>query len=174
MHTGTLDVTTASMLTMEAANGTITSETVNLYQDPPSPVNSGQDSNEYFYIVIVMSFYGIFLMGIMLVYMRSKRREKDSNLMLLYKDEEKQWMESRKTTIPLHAPRALQASTMLSVLQESVGPALSCTACKLEESSLSSESSSSDVHFTIQEEVTEGNLNEGAEDEKHEDVKQTS
>uniref|UniRef100_A0A669PNV1 Potassium voltage-gated channel subfamily E regulatory subunit 4 n=1 Tax=Phasianus colchicus TaxID=9054 RepID=A0A669PNV1_PHACC len=37
------------------------------------------NSNEYFYILIVMSFYGIFLIGIMLGYMKSKRKEKTSN-----------------------------------------------------------------------------------------------
>ncbi|XP_075425781.1 potassium voltage-gated channel subfamily E member 4 [Ascaphus truei] len=162
------------MLRMEAANGTITSQVVVSNQDPPSPVSSGQDGNEYFYILIVMSFYGVFLMGIMLVYMRSKRREKESNLMLLYQDEEKQWRESRKTTSALSVSRYTEASTMLSVLQESIVPALSCTACNMEGSSVSSESSTSDVHLTIQEEATEGLLQEGPDDEKCEDMMQTS
>uniref|UniRef100_A0A663E5K6 Potassium voltage-gated channel subfamily E regulatory subunit 4 n=1 Tax=Aquila chrysaetos chrysaetos TaxID=223781 RepID=A0A663E5K6_AQUCH len=35
------------------------------------------NGNEYFYILIVMSFYGIFLIGIMLGYMKSKRQEKN-------------------------------------------------------------------------------------------------
>uniref|UniRef100_A0A8C5NZN0 Potassium voltage-gated channel, Isk-related subfamily, gene 4 n=1 Tax=Jaculus jaculus TaxID=51337 RepID=A0A8C5NZN0_JACJA len=37
------------------------------------PGNSSGHGNEYFYILVVMSFYGIFLIGIMLGYMKSKR-----------------------------------------------------------------------------------------------------
>ncbi|KAM4770781.1 potassium voltage-gated channel subfamily E member 4 [Rhinophrynus dorsalis] len=162
------------MLRMEVVNGTMTNEAVNSYVDLQSQVSSGKDSNEYLYILIVMTFYGVFLMGIMLVYMRSKRREKESNLMLLYKDEESQWMEIRKTTYASSVPRSLQTSTMLSVLQENMVPALSCAACKMEGSSLSSESSSSDVPLTIQEEVTEGLLQDGADDDKNEDKSQIS
>ncbi|XP_053564964.1 potassium voltage-gated channel subfamily E member 4 [Bombina bombina] len=160
------------MLTMEAENGTSTSPTVNFYQDSPSPVNSMQKSNEYFYILIVFSFYGVFLMGMMLVYIRAKRREKEPKLLLLYKDEEKQWMEYRKTASASSISRILQPPNVLNVLQESVGPAFSCTACNLEGSSMSSESSSSDVHLTIQEEATEGILNERTE-EKNEGLGQT-
>uniref|UniRef100_A0A667HZ29 Potassium voltage-gated channel subfamily E regulatory subunit 4 n=1 Tax=Lynx canadensis TaxID=61383 RepID=A0A667HZ29_LYNCA len=42
------------------------------------PGSRSSNGNEYFYILVVMSFYGIFLIGIMLGYMKSKRREKKS------------------------------------------------------------------------------------------------
>ncbi|XP_053315048.1 potassium voltage-gated channel subfamily E member 4 [Spea bombifrons] len=161
------------MLRMEVANETMAIQ-ADISNHGQTPLAKNGDSHEYLYILIVMSFYGIFLLGIMLVYMRSKRREKESNLMLLYKDEEKQWMENRKTTFVLSVPRSLQNTNILSVLQESVGPALSCTACNLEGSSLSSESSSSEVHFTIQEEATENLLQEGPEHEGNEDKAQIS
>ncbi|KAM8952367.1 potassium voltage-gated channel subfamily E member 4 [Pelodytes ibericus] len=161
------------MLRMEVSNETMTSQDDNSHQDP-TPLVSNGGNNEYLYILIVMSFYGIFLMGIMLVYMRSKRREKESNLLLLYQDEEKQWMENRKTTSNLSAPKSFPNSTILSVLQESVAPALSCSSCNIEGSSLSSESSCSDVHFTIQEEATENLLQEGPELEDKEEKSQIS
>uniref|UniRef100_A0A670XYJ7 Potassium voltage-gated channel subfamily E regulatory subunit 4 n=1 Tax=Pseudonaja textilis TaxID=8673 RepID=A0A670XYJ7_PSETE len=73
----------------------------NTTQSLPAVENSGSvaslseknegSGNEYFYILIVMTFYGIFLMGIMLGYMNSKRKEKKSNLLLLYKDEQRKW-----------------------------------------------------------------------------------
>uniref|UniRef100_A0A8C4U9R2 Uncharacterized protein n=1 Tax=Falco tinnunculus TaxID=100819 RepID=A0A8C4U9R2_FALTI len=45
--------------------------------DAESRNTEKSNSNEYFYILIVMSFYGIFLIGIMLGYMKSKRKEKN-------------------------------------------------------------------------------------------------
>uniref|UniRef100_A0A8C5JMG1 KCNE4 protein n=1 Tax=Junco hyemalis TaxID=40217 RepID=A0A8C5JMG1_JUNHY len=57
------------MLKMDHANVT------QAMLDAESPSTEKNNSNEYFYILIVMSFYGIFLIGIMLGYMKSKRKE---------------------------------------------------------------------------------------------------
>lgn len=127
------------------------------------PSNSRSNGNEYFYILVVMSFYGIFLIGIMLGYMKSKRREKKSNLLLLYKDEERLWGEAMKPLPMMSGLRSAQVPMMLSVLQESVAPALSCTLCSMEGDSVSSESSSPDVHLTIQEEGADDELEETSE-----------
>ncbi|OCT56214.1 hypothetical protein XELAEV_18000481mg [Xenopus laevis] len=126
------------MLRMEAINGTMASPAVSLSVDHPRKMSSGNDSHEYFYILIVMSFYGIFLMGIILVHMKTKRSDKEYNLLLLCSDEERQ--------------------CMFSAIQENMGPAFSFAAYSMEASSLSSESSTSDVHLTIQEESPEGLL----------------
>uniref|UniRef100_A0A8C4YCK5 Potassium voltage-gated channel subfamily E member 4 n=1 Tax=Gopherus evgoodei TaxID=1825980 RepID=A0A8C4YCK5_9SAUR len=63
------------MLKMDHTNMTQTMLTA----EPQTPEKNNSSGNEYFYILIVMSFYGIFLMGIMLGYMKSKRKEKKSN-----------------------------------------------------------------------------------------------
>ncbi|XP_054839844.1 potassium voltage-gated channel subfamily E member 4 [Eublepharis macularius] len=118
---------------------------------------SGGNGNEYFYILIVMSFYGIFLMGIMLGYMKSKRKEKKSNLLLLYKDEERAWGQASKPISTISELKSIQIPMMLSMLQESMVPAFSCTLCSMEGSSVS-ESSLPDVHLTIQEEAPDAEL----------------
>ena len=82
------------MLKMEPLNSTHASTVA-----PSGPLEShvpgsgSGNGNEYFYVLVVMSFYGIFLIGIMLGYVKSKRREKKSSLLLLYKDEERLWGE---------------------------------------------------------------------------------
>uniref|UniRef100_A0ACB8FAX2 Potassium voltage-gated channel sub E member 4 n=1 Tax=Sphaerodactylus townsendi TaxID=933632 RepID=A0ACB8FAX2_9SAUR len=123
---------------------------------------SGGNGNEYFYILIVMSFYGIFLMGIMLGYMKSKRKEEKSNLLLLYRDEEREWGQAVKPHSAISELKSIQIPMMLNMLHESMGPALSCTLCSMEGSSVS-ESSLPDVHLTIQEEAADGELEETAE-----------
>ncbi|XP_006263900.1 potassium voltage-gated channel subfamily E member 4 [Alligator mississippiensis] len=128
-----------------------------------SPEKSSSNGNEYFYILIVMSFYGIFLMGIMLGYMKSKRKEKKSNLFLLYKDEEREWGAAMKPLPTISGLRSMQIPTMLNMLHESMVPSLSCAICSMEGSSVSSESSSPDIHFTIQEEVPDAELGEVTE-----------
>ncbi|NXE09252.1 KCNE4 protein, partial [Lophotis ruficrista] len=121
------------------------------------------NSNEYFYVLIVMSFYGIFLIGIMLGYMKSKSKEKKSNLLLLYKDEEREWEKKVKPLPTISGLKSVQIKKMLNMLQESMVPSLSCAICSMEGSSVSSESSSPDVHFTIQEEVLDAELGEVSE-----------
>uniref|UniRef100_A0A8C8RGB6 Potassium voltage-gated channel subfamily E regulatory subunit 4 n=1 Tax=Pelusios castaneus TaxID=367368 RepID=A0A8C8RGB6_9SAUR len=121
------------------------------------------NGNEYFYILIVMSFYGIFLVGIMLGYMKSKRKEKKSSLLLLYKDEERHWGEAVNPLSAMSGLRSVQIPMMLNVLQESMVPSLSCAACSMEGSSVSSECSSPDIHFTIQEEVLDAEMGVASE-----------
>ncbi|NXM84143.1 KCNE4 protein, partial [Oenanthe oenanthe] len=142
------------MLKMDHANVT------QAMLDAESPSTEKNNSNEYFYILIVMSFYGIFLIGIMLGYMKSKRKEKSSNLLLLYRDEEGDWGDAAKPLPSAAGLRPGQLPAMLSMLQDSMVPSLSCAICSMEGSSVSSESSSPDVHFTIQEEVLDSELGE--------------
>ncbi|EHB05467.1 Potassium voltage-gated channel subfamily E member 4 [Heterocephalus glaber] len=127
------------------------------------PSSGSGSGNEYFYVLVVMSFYGIFLIGIMLGYMKSKRREKKSSLLLLYKDEDRLWGEAMKPLPVVSSLRSVQVPMMLNMLQDSVGPALSCTLCSMEGDSVSSESSSPDVHLTIQEEGADDELEETSE-----------
>ncbi|XP_060098175.1 potassium voltage-gated channel subfamily E member 4 [Heteronotia binoei] len=116
---------------------------------------SSGNGNEYFYILIVMSFYGVFLLGITLGYMKSKRKEKKSNLLLLYKDEEREWGQAIKPLSTISDLKSLQIPMMLNMLQES----MACTLCSMEGSSVS-ESSLPDVHLTIQEEAADADLGE--------------
>ncbi|XP_075385133.1 potassium voltage-gated channel subfamily E member 4 [Tenrec ecaudatus] len=152
------------MLKMEPPNSThasaITSSGPGDFHVPNSGSGNG---NEYFYILVVMSFYGVFLIGIMLGYMKSKRREKKSNLLLLYKDQERLWDEALKPLPMVSGLRSVHVPVMLNMLQESVAPALSCTLCSMEGDSVSSESSSPDVHLTIQEEGADDEVGEMSE-----------
>ncbi|KAJ3590783.1 hypothetical protein NHX12_008731 [Muraenolepis orangiensis] len=63
--------------------------------------------NAYLYILTVVSFYGVFLCGIMLGYFRSKRREKRrTNVFtrLVHEEEEREWGTwPRKPSVPLYA-----------------------------------------------------------------------
>ncbi|XP_010999078.1 potassium voltage-gated channel subfamily E member 4 isoform X1 [Camelus dromedarius] len=154
------------MLRMEPLNSTHASTAAPsgpLESHVPGSASRHANGNEYFYVLVVMSFYGIFLIGIMLGYMKSKRQEKKSSLLLLYKDEERLWGEAMKPLPVVSGLRSVQVPAMLNVLQESVAPALSCTLCSMEGDSVSSESSSPDVHLTIQEEGADDELEEASE-----------
>ncbi|XP_032266186.1 potassium voltage-gated channel subfamily E member 4 [Phoca vitulina] len=154
----------ASMLKMEPLNSTHPSTAApSSHLVSHVPGSESGNGNEYFYVLVVMSFYGIFLIGIMLGYMKSKRREKKSSLLLLYKDEERLWGEAMKPLPMVSGLRSVQVPMMLNMLQESVAPALSCTLCSMEGDSVSSESSSPDVHLTIQEEGADDELGETSE-----------
>ncbi|XP_008104494.2 potassium voltage-gated channel subfamily E member 4 [Anolis carolinensis] len=155
----------ALMFTMEHPNVTLPVVAAAAASSGPAASTlekGGGNGNEYFYILIVMSFYGIFLMGIMLGYMKTKRKEKKSNLMLLYKDEEREWGQAVKPLPTISGLRSVQIPMMLSMLQESMAPALSCTLCSMEGSSVS-ESSLTDVHLIIEEEVPGAEVGEMAE-----------
>ncbi|XP_041126193.1 potassium voltage-gated channel subfamily E member 4-like [Polyodon spathula] len=141
------------MLTMEGANVTehIPTETT----DPHGAVNVKEGGNEYLYILIVMSFYGIFLLGIMLSYVRSKKREKKSNVFLLYEEEEREWGGVvKKHSLPyISGLRGVQVSLPFSALSERRVPAaFACAVCSMEEISVSSVCSSADIPLAIEEE----------------------
>ncbi|XP_078522093.1 potassium voltage-gated channel subfamily E member 4 [Lissotriton helveticus] len=162
---------------LEMDNRNATESTLAVGAADAELVNSGggsKDSNEYLYIMIVMSFYGIFLMGIMMGYMKNKRKDKNSNLLLLYKDQEREWEEALKPLPATPGLRSVQVPMMLSLLQERMGPALYCSACTMEGSSLSSESSSPEVHFTIHEEVMDLETGTASEALLHESSDESS
>ncbi|XP_065136083.1 potassium voltage-gated channel subfamily E member 4 [Paramisgurnus dabryanus] len=127
----------------------------------------GRDGNAYLYIVIVVSFYGFFLIGVMLGYLRTKQREKrrsNAFTRLLHEVEQREWGANQKkhsfslssfpalcsTPVPFtlntgrHAGFALEGGRVLAPL--------ACVLCSVEQSSVSSLSSTADVRFTIEEE----------------------
>ncbi|XP_075999469.1 potassium voltage-gated channel subfamily E member 4 [Genypterus blacodes] len=144
--------------------------------------SQGKQSNgdAYLYILIVMSFYGIFLCGIMLGYFRSKRREKRrTNVFtrLVHAEEQREWGAHPKK----HSLTFPCASSGLSALQVSLpfygnhgnhfghvhldgalSSPLACVVCA-EQSSISSLCSSADVRFAIEEESDSGTA-DGAEE----------
>ncbi|XP_055502377.1 potassium voltage-gated channel subfamily E member 4 [Leucoraja erinacea] len=84
---------------------------------------SDSQASEYLYILIVMSFYGFFLLGIVLCYIKSKKRQRKDDTLLLY-DYRGEWAGLKSVHIPL----------VFSSLSDSVVPALSCAVCSLENS----------------------------------------
>uniref|UniRef100_UPI00398F573E potassium voltage-gated channel subfamily E member 4 n=1 Tax=Pristiophorus japonicus TaxID=55135 RepID=UPI00398F573E len=111
---------------------------------------SGSEDNEYLYILIVMSFYGVFLLGIVLGYIKSKRHERKDDMLFLY-DDRGEWA----------GLKSAHMSLVFSALPESVVPALSCAMCSME-SSVSSETAQ-DIQLTVEEEEvdrTENLLND--------------
>jgi len=124
-----------------------------------SALPGGSDNNAYLYIIIVVSFYGVFLIGIMLGYLRTKRREKRrSNVFtrLLHEEEQREWGASqKKNSLSLPAFPALRATPVPFMLNPDRSP-LACALCSVEQSSVSSLSSVADVHFAIEEESDSG------------------
>ncbi|XP_067897535.1 potassium voltage-gated channel subfamily E member 4 [Heterodontus francisci] len=110
---------------------------------------SDSEDNEYLYILIVMSFYGVFLLGIVLGYIKSKRHERKGDTLFLY-DDRGEWAGLKSVHMPL----------VFSSLPESVVPALSCAMCYME-NSVSSETAQ-DIQLAVEEEAdgTENLINE--------------
>ncbi|XP_051535228.1 potassium voltage-gated channel subfamily E member 4-like [Myxocyprinus asiaticus] len=135
----------------------------------------GSVGNAYLYIVIVVSFYGVFLIGIMLVYMRTERREKKrSNAFtrLLHEEEQREWgAGQKKHSFSLPALRSTPVPFMLCAGRHTgcllergrVFAPLACALCSVEQSSVSSLSSTADVRFAIEEESDIGGPGEGPE-----------
>ncbi|XP_054884549.1 potassium voltage-gated channel subfamily E member 4 [Poeciliopsis prolifica] len=124
------------------------------------------NGNAYLYILIVMSFYGVFLCGIMLGYFRSKRKEKRRiNIFtrLVHEEERREWGAlPKKHSAPFPATvsglRATQVSLPFcgnhsgALRHEGFLPSpLACALCA-EQSSVSSLGSSADTRLTIEEE----------------------
>ncbi|KAK5868240.1 hypothetical protein PBY51_009272 [Eleginops maclovinus] len=168
-------------------NSTLSPKLLSLHtqsSDHSQPEQS--NGNAYLYILIVISFYGIFLSGIMLGYFRSKRREKKrTNIFtrLVHEEEQREWGAfPKKNTInfPPAVPElpAVQVPFCVNHVPfcgnhgnhfrhlhyEGVPPSpLACTLCT-EQSSISSLCSSADTRFAIEEE-TDSCEAEGSEEQ---------
>ncbi|XP_056613359.1 potassium voltage-gated channel subfamily E member 4 [Triplophysa dalaica] len=130
----------------------------------------GRDGNASLYIVIVVSFYGVFLMGIMLGYLRSKRREKrrtNAFTRLLHEEEQREWGASqKKNSFSLPSFPTLRSTPVPFLLTGRHGDCareggrvlapMACALCSVEQISVSSLSSPADVRFAIEEEPVSG------------------
>ncbi|KAM9358736.1 potassium voltage-gated channel subfamily E member 4 [Symphorus nematophorus] len=141
------------------------------------------DGNAYLYILIVMSFYGVFLCGIMLGYFRSKRREKRRvNIFtrLVHEEEQREWgalPKKHSLTFPpaVTGLRSVQVSLPFCGnhgnhfghphCEGALPSPLACALCT-EQSSISSLCSSADVRFAIEEESDSGTAEETEENTK--------
>ncbi|XP_049431481.1 potassium voltage-gated channel subfamily E member 4 [Epinephelus fuscoguttatus] len=138
------------------------------------------DGNAYLYILIVMSFYGVFLSGIMLGYFRSKRREKRrTNIFtrLVHEEEQREWgafPKKHSLTFPVVASGLHSVEVSLPFCgghgnhfghlhyEGALPSPLACALC-IEQSSISSLCSSADTRFAIEEESDSGTA-EGSEE----------
>ncbi|XP_043926222.1 potassium voltage-gated channel subfamily E member 4 [Protopterus annectens] len=143
----------------QTANGTATSM---MESSSHQNVSNAHGGSEYSYILIVMLFYGIFLLGIMFGYMRSKRKDKNANLLLLYEDEKMEWRVKRKSLPSISGLKSMQKPLVFSALQGSRIQALSCAMCSMEGNSNGSESSFPDIHLTIHEEESDSEHGDGS------------
>ncbi|XP_008424428.1 potassium voltage-gated channel subfamily E member 4 [Poecilia reticulata] len=164
-------------------NSTAASES--LFSDAESAAVESQAATEgngsaYLYILIVMSFYGVFLCGIMLGYFRSKRKEKRRiNIFtrLVHEEEQREWGAlPKKHCAPFPATvsglRAMQVSLPFcgnhgnhsgALRHEGFLPSpLACALCA-EQSSVSSLCSSADTRLTIEEEEADSGAAEEPE-----------
>ncbi|XP_053176065.1 potassium voltage-gated channel subfamily E member 4 [Scomber japonicus] len=139
------------------------------------------DGNAYLYILIVMSFYGVFLFGIMLGYFRSKRREKRRvNIFtrLVHEEEQREWgalPKKQSLTFPptVSGLRSVQVPMPFCGHQDNhyghlhlegvLHSPLACALCT-EQSSISSLCSSADTRFAIEEEESDSGTAEGPEE----------
>ncbi|KAL4647156.1 hypothetical protein GN956_G8474 [Arapaima gigas] len=129
----------------------------------------GSGGHEYLYVVMVMSFYGVFLLALGLGYARSKRREKrQSNVFarLLREEERRAWGSVHDKHSPSLSVNVPAAAGMRSVRappfhEGRVLAPLVCALCAAEQSSVSSLSSAADTRCVIEEE------SDGASDLSH-------
>lgn len=135
------------------------------------------DGNAYLYILIVMSFYGVFLCGIMLGYFRSKRREKRRvNIFtrLVHEEEQREWGAlPKKHSLTFPAAVSPLCSVQASLpfcgnhgdhfghlhYEGALHFPLACVLCT-EQSSVSSLCSSADTRCAIEEESDSGTAEE--------------
>lgn len=139
------------------------------------------DGNAYLYILIVMSFYGVFLCGIMLGYFRSKRREKRRiNIFtrLVHEEEQREWgalPKKHSLTFPATASGLCSVQVSLPFCgnqdnhfghlhyEGALHSPLACALCT-EQSSISSLCSSADTRTAIEEEESDSGTAEGPEE----------
>ncbi|XP_013880536.1 potassium voltage-gated channel subfamily E member 4 [Austrofundulus limnaeus] len=136
-----------------------------LSQHMQSPMDSQadrDDGNAYLYILIVMSFYAVFVCGIMLGYFRSKRKEKrriNVFTRLVHELEQREWGALPTKKHSLSSPAADSGLSLPFCGNHGShfghprfdGP-LACVLCT-EQSSVSSLCSSADTRVTIEEEA---------------------
>lgn len=142
-----------------------TADSQPLFQHVQSPVDSQadrDDGNAYLYILIVMSFYAVFVCGIMLGYFRSKRKEKrriNVFTRLVHEMEQREWGAVPTKKHSLSSPAAVSGLSLPFCGNHGNpfghprfdGP-LACALCT-EQSSVSSLCSSADTRVTIEEEA---------------------
>lgn len=128
------------------------------------------NGNAYLYILIVVSFYGVFLCGIMLGYFRSKRREKRRvNIFtrLVHEEEQREWgalPKKNSLSFPVDSAGLRMVQVQLPFCGGHLGhhryegalpSPLACALCT-EQSSVSSLCSSADTRLAIEEESDSG------------------
>ncbi|XP_034024810.1 potassium voltage-gated channel subfamily E member 4 [Thalassophryne amazonica] len=154
-------------------NSTASSNYFSVHTDSATLSQAHKSSgNAYFYMLIVMAFYGIFLCGIMLGYFRSKRKEKKRiNVFtrLVHEEEQREWgalpkKHSLAGLRAMHVSLPFNHGDHLGHLQHegALSVPLACAFCA-EHSSVSSLCSSADAHFAIEEESDSGTA-EGSDD----------
>ncbi|XP_028818536.1 potassium voltage-gated channel subfamily E member 4 [Denticeps clupeoides] len=143
---------------MERAPNGSTHEPLLLQTAPGASPGVGSDGSAHLYIVIVVSFYGVFLVGILIGYARSKRREKrrvNVFTRLLHEEEQRGWGAG--------FPRKHSGSSLtfpaFPALRDAHVARLACALCSVEQSSVSSLCSSSDARLAIEEEEADGAAN---------------
>ncbi|KAK6296547.1 potassium voltage-gated channel subfamily E member 4 [Coregonus clupeaformis] len=144
---------------MERSDNFTTPQVLPLQRANSASQTDKSDGNAYVYIFIVISFYGVFLVGIMLGYVRSKRREKRrSNVFtrLVHEEEQREWgalQKKHSITMP-----SFQVSLPFSAGSQDfyegrvLSSPLACALFSIEQSSVRSLCSSADVRFAIEEE----------------------
>ncbi len=169
---------------MEHENSTASPKRLFLHTQSTADSHADKSGgNAYLYILIVMSFYGVFLCGIMFGYFRSKRREKRRiNIFtrLVHEEEQREWgalPKKHSLTFPVAAPGLPSVQVSLPFCSnhgnhfthlhhEGALPSpLACAQCT-EQSSISSLCSSADTRFAIEEESDSGTAEEPEENTK--------
>lgn len=147
--------------------------TASLTQSSAGSQADASDGNAYLYILIVLSFYGIFLCGILLGYFRSIRREKRrTNVFtrLVHEEEQREWGAlPKKHSLPFPAAVSGLRSVHVTLpfcgnhgnhfghlhYEGALATPLACALCT-EHSSVSSLCSSADTRGAIEEESDGG------------------
>ncbi|XP_064841266.1 potassium voltage-gated channel subfamily E member 4-like [Oncorhynchus masou masou] len=150
-------------LRMEKSHNFTTHQVLPLQRANDASQTDKSNGNAYVYIFIVISFYGVFLVGIMLGYVRSKRREKRrSNVFtrLVHEEEQREWGAlKKKHSITM---TSFQVSLPFSAGSQDVNEGrvlsspLACALFSIEQTSVSSLCSSADARFAIEEESDSG------------------